>query len=226
MAMREGWISIYREIQDHWIWQDAQKLKQWIDILLTANSEDTTVNIGLELYECKRGQSLISIQGWASRWNISKSAARSFLSLLEKQNMIKMESIQKSTRLTVCEYEDYQGPTHEKKPVKKVKKEVDLSFVDQQYMASWAAWLQHKKERRENYASERSMKIGYDQMIKKCNNNPEIAMLMVIQTISNNWAGLFAYKGQLPPVGKANELINQNAKLKQMFSFENHSKAS
>ena len=31
-----GWIKIYRDIQEHWIWQDANKLKWWLDIILMA----------------------------------------------------------------------------------------------------------------------------------------------------------------------------------------------
>lgn len=232
MAMREGWISIYREIQDHWIWQDAQKLKQWLDILLTVNSEDSTVNIGLELYQCQRGQSLISIQGWAFRWNVSKSAARSFLSLLEKQNMIKMESIQKSTRLTVCEYDYYQVVTHDKKPVKKPRSNNeflnDTSFVDTLYLPAWSAWMKHKKERRENYKSLDTLIIAYKKLLKYSQNDSEKALLLIIDAIGNNYAGFFPYKQNMgvPGTGRADQLINQNSKLKQMFSFENHSQAS
>ncbi len=109
-----GWISLHRQIQNHWIWEDANKLKWWIDMLLTVNSNPAKVNIGNEIYDCQRGESLISLQGWASRWNISKDTARNFIRLLEKDNMIKCVSIGKSTRITICNYDSYQQPLHVK----------------------------------------------------------------------------------------------------------------
>ena len=59
-----GWISLHRQIQSHWIWKDAEKFKWWIDILLTVNNSPAKVNIGFEIFECKRGQSIMSIQNW------------------------------------------------------------------------------------------------------------------------------------------------------------------
>lgn len=31
-----GWIKISRKINEHWLWEDANKLKWWIDLLLMA----------------------------------------------------------------------------------------------------------------------------------------------------------------------------------------------
>ena len=110
---------LHRKLTEHWIWKDPQKLKWWLDILLSVNHADNTVNIGMKLIECKRGQSIMSLQNWARRWGVSKGAARNFLSLLQKDNMITLESISISTRLTVCKYDDYQQPTHVSKTNRK-----------------------------------------------------------------------------------------------------------
>jgi hypothetical protein len=114
MSNREGWISIHRAIQDNWIWKDGNKLKWWLDILLTVNTNTAKVNIGNEIYDCKRGESLLSIQSWANRWGVSKDTARNFLNLLEKDNMITRVNLGKTTRLTVCKYDSYQQPLHVK----------------------------------------------------------------------------------------------------------------
>lgn len=107
---REGWISIHRAIQDNWIWKDSNKLKWWLDILLTVNTNTAKVNIGNDIYDCKRGESLLSIQSWSNRWGVSKDTARNFLNLLEKDNMIVRVNLGKTTRLTVCKYDSYQQP--------------------------------------------------------------------------------------------------------------------
>lgn len=109
----EGWIKLHRQITEHWIWRDPIKFQWWVDVLLSVNHEDVKVNIGYEIYECKRGQSIMSLQSWGKRWGVSKETARHFLNLLEKDNMIVRESISKSTRITVCNYDTYQCSAHD-----------------------------------------------------------------------------------------------------------------
>ncbi len=115
---KSGWISIHRSIREHWIWQDPVKLKWWLDILMSVNHKISRVNIGMQLYDCQRGQSIMSLKTWSERWGVSKDSTRNFLKLLEKEGMIQRENLLKTTRLTVCHYDFYQidllaGPTHE-----------------------------------------------------------------------------------------------------------------
>lgn len=114
MAERVGWLLLYRKIQEHWIWQDPNKFQWWVDMLLTVNNAKGKVMLGNEVFECDRGQSLLSIQSWASRWKVSKDTARNFLTLLEKDKMIVRVNIGKSTRITICNYDGYQTPLHVK----------------------------------------------------------------------------------------------------------------
>lgn len=103
-----GFVSLYRSIQNHWLWQDAEKLKWWIDILLEVNYAPQKVLIGGQLIVCKRGQSLKSLGTWAQRWKTNQSAVRRFFILLQNDSMIELENVSKTTRLTVCKYECYQ----------------------------------------------------------------------------------------------------------------------
>lgn len=108
----QGWISLHRKIRDHWVWKDPIKLKWWIDILMEVNHSDNMVNLGNQLIECKRGQSVMSLSSWAKRWGVTKDKARNFFVLLEKDNMITRENVVKSTRITVCNYNSYQDVSH------------------------------------------------------------------------------------------------------------------
>jgi hypothetical protein len=112
MSENIGWISLHRRVQKHWIWNDPVKFQWWIDILLTVNVEDKKVNIGYQIFDCKRGQSLLSLSSWASRWKVSKDTARNFIKLLQFDGMVECVSIGKSTRLTVCKFDDYQVGLH------------------------------------------------------------------------------------------------------------------
>lgn len=108
----QGWISLHRKIRDHWIWKDPVKLKWWIDILMEVNHSDNMANLGNQLIECKRGQSVMSLSSWAKRWGVTKDKARNFFVLLERDNMITRENVVKSTRITVCNYNSYQDVSH------------------------------------------------------------------------------------------------------------------
>lgn len=102
-----GYIKLYRSLRNHWIWNDAEKLKWWLDILLEVNHTGKKVNIGFELIDCKRGQSLKSRLEWAKRWRVDKSTVDRFFSLLKKDKMISTENLKKTIRLTVCKYDSY-----------------------------------------------------------------------------------------------------------------------
>jgi len=107
---KKGWILIHRKIKDNWIWDDPVYLKAWLTILLEVNHEYKKVNYQGEFIACKRGQSVLSLQGWANafgkKWTIQK--VRTFFKLLQKDLMIETKGLRKTTRLTVCNYDTYQ----------------------------------------------------------------------------------------------------------------------
>ncbi|MFC2084951.1 hypothetical protein ACFLS9_07840 [Bacteroidota bacterium] len=105
-----GWVSIHRQILDHWVCKDKPYnfLSAWIDILLECNHKKTKVNIGFKLVICDRGESLNSLKTWAKRWGWSVSKVDRFLKLLESDSMIERKSIRISTHLKVCNYDTYQ----------------------------------------------------------------------------------------------------------------------
>jgi hypothetical protein len=107
----EGWIKLHRSFLDHWLcdeYRPLTKREAWETILFTVNYEDKKVLIKGQLYDCLRGQSLLSLQSWANKFVWSLQNVRSFFKLLESDNMIIVEGLQYSTRLTVCNYDKYQ----------------------------------------------------------------------------------------------------------------------
>ena len=103
-----GWIKIDRKIFDHWLYRDPWKFRNWIDLIGLANFEEHKLEIGGEIFLCKRGQSLRSLQTLANRWKCDKSKVRRFLKLLERDDMIRIENVKKTTRITICNYDSYQ----------------------------------------------------------------------------------------------------------------------
>lgn len=103
-----GWIKIHREITRHWIFQDAEKFKWWIDLLVMASHEDYKTLVKDELITLKRGQLKVSLSFLATRWGRSKEKVLNFLRLLESDRMIERNSDRKSTTITICNYNSYQ----------------------------------------------------------------------------------------------------------------------
>lgn len=117
----QGWIHLHRSIVDHWIWQDPVKLKWWLDILLSVNHEDNKVNVGMQLIECNRGQTVMSLKNFSERWLVSRDTVRNFLTLLKNDGMITTENLVKTTRITICNYDNYQSILHDEQTPSKRK---------------------------------------------------------------------------------------------------------
>jgi hypothetical protein len=103
-----GWIKIHREITKHWIFQDAEKFKWWIDMIFLASYEDNRTVIGNKIVEVKRGQFLGSLSFFMKRWGVSKERVINFLRLLQSDGMINKVSDKNVTLITICNYESYQ----------------------------------------------------------------------------------------------------------------------
>lgn len=108
-----GWIKLYRKLQEHWVWDNADYLKAWITILFEVNHSEKTLLIHGEVFKCARGESLNSLDTWAKlfgpKWD--KSRVRRFFALLKKAQNIDTQSERKTTRLKVLNYAVYQDIT-------------------------------------------------------------------------------------------------------------------
>jgi len=108
----EGWISLYRKIQEHWLWTKRRKFSQfeaWISLLLKANYKDTKVNIDGKITEIKKGSFITSEVKLSKEWNWSRDTVRKFLKILEDEKMIRKNSTTKYTSVTIENWELYQN---------------------------------------------------------------------------------------------------------------------
>lgn len=107
--MQGGWIKINREIVNHWLWTDAERLKWWLDLLFLANWDDKKVLHDSHLFTLKRGQIIASVAFLCERWEKSNKTVIKFLQMLESEEMIKREVVHRQTPIiTICNYEFYQ----------------------------------------------------------------------------------------------------------------------
>ena len=139
-----GWIKIHRSITNHWLYSEKRvysKLEAWYDMLLTVNYSDSKTLIKGKLYNIKRGQSILSLDSWAKRWNWDKSKVRRFLNTLQADNMIELKSDTITTQLTICNYESYQGERNADETPKKRKRNADETQT---------TLIEERKENKEN----------------------------------------------------------------------------
>ena len=114
--LKLGYIKLFRSMQDNALWRKSVKKgvcehSAWIDILLQVRWSDKPqqVIIGNHVLTCNRGESLNSLDTWASRWGWkSKKRVKTFLKTLQDADMIRIETVQISTRLTVVNFPSYQ----------------------------------------------------------------------------------------------------------------------
>jgi len=111
--MTKGFIKIERKLAEHWIFQDAEKLKWWLILLLEVNYLPGKIMIGNNLIEIEKGQSAKSLRSWAKLLNTGTKSVVSFFDLLESDKMLKRETVgkgkQSTTLITIENYEHYQG---------------------------------------------------------------------------------------------------------------------
>lgn len=113
----EGWIKIYRQIRNHWIWKDKEpfdKRSAWIDLLLSVNHKSKKIPFENDFIEIERGQTLTSIKQLAERWSWSRHKVSDYLNQLEQDTMIVQIRDTRKTLVSIVNYRKYQPALEEK----------------------------------------------------------------------------------------------------------------
>ena len=205
----EGYIKLYRQIMK-WEWyDDANTFRLFIHLLLKANYEDTQ----WRGFTIKRGQLFTSIGHLSHELKISNKAIRIALDKLIKTKEVASEGASNGTMITIYKYDSYQssfntegqteGQTRGKRGAtnnnnnnnKELKnKEIDLSFLQKDFIPIVEKWLLYKKEKKQEYKGQTSINTFCKKLIEYSNGDAIIAEAIIEQSIANNWAGIFELK--------------------------------
>lgn len=109
MSTDKGYIRLYRDIRKHWIWNDADALRAWIDLIMLANHEDKKFYFDGRLITVRRGTFVTSVRKLAVRWGWGKDRTLRFLRTLECDRMIDRKCDTKKTLITIENYGFYQS---------------------------------------------------------------------------------------------------------------------
>lgn len=207
------WIKIYDTLLD-WEWYaDGNMVRLWLHLLLKANYKDKKW-MGKVI---KRGQLVTGRVALSEELGISEKSIRTCLSRLVDTGEISIKTTNKYSVITICKYEEYQLCENDERPangqqaattieykecknkknnLKEKEKKEKEDFVAPEFKEAFSMWLEYKRQRRESYKSELSLRKCYNNLLKLSANSPSAAMAIVEQSMANNWAGLFALKQQ------------------------------
>jgi len=210
----EGWISIHRKMQEHWLWNEDRvfsKAEAWIDLLLSVNHSDNKIVIKNKVITVKRGQTAMSLVTLAKRWKWDKSKVRRFLEVLKTDTMIDTHNETVTTLITICKYDSYQLNGNGSETQKKRKRNVSethstpnnndnndnndnnnykgfcLSSVDDEKIELVKMFIDYRKEGRKKF-SQRALDLITEDI-----NNHSVAQCdyVIKKSIKSGWTGLF-----------------------------------
>lgn len=208
-----GWIKIHRAITDHWLYTEKRvfsRFEAWNDILLMVNYTDAKTIIKGKVYDIKRGQSILSLDSWAKRWNWDKSKVRRFMMLLQSEKMIELKSDTITTHLIVCKYESYQGERNADETRMKRKRNADETQTTpieeeeerkeekESNIATFETTLSEFKKMRNKMKApltDYAEKLLMSELEKLAPNDLDLQIKILEQSISKSWRGVFALKG-------------------------------
>ncbi len=110
---KQGWISLHRKIEYHWIWVRPDYLRAWLWLLFHANHKPNTIFTGIALVKIERGELVSSLSHLSDAFGWGIKTTRTFLNRLEKDGLIVKQSGPKWTKLTICKYDKYQDTRHD-----------------------------------------------------------------------------------------------------------------
>jgi hypothetical protein len=108
--MNQGWIKLWRKIQDNPVWQHKPYSygQAWVDLLLLANHEAHCIwprGIRLDL---EAGQVGYSKESLAAKWGWSRGRVTRFLNMLENAQQIVQQKDNVTTVITITNWKPHQ----------------------------------------------------------------------------------------------------------------------
>ncbi|WP_418190898.1 hypothetical protein [Alistipes sp.] len=74
---------------------------------------------------------------------------------------------------------------------RRVRAELDLSFVGQDFLTPFGEWLAYKRGRGNGYRTQASLEACYERLLRLSDGDPARAREVVRQSVANNWSGIF-----------------------------------
>jgi hypothetical protein len=110
-----GFIGIDRGLRDHWIYQDAEYLKVWMEMLFLArfSEEPHTELIDGDIIQVEYGQFIFGRVKWSQRLKVGEQRLRTLINKLKKEQMIELVlEHRKCSVYALCNYAKFNQQTN------------------------------------------------------------------------------------------------------------------
>lgn len=112
----QGWISLYRKIQNSFVWTNSDQLKLWLLILMKANHSENKFLFNGEEILVSKGQMVTGVNVLGDEFNagvkpVNRVAGRTlwrWIKKFEKEQMLSIKSTPKYSVISVLNWNDYQ----------------------------------------------------------------------------------------------------------------------
>lgn len=110
--MKNGWIKLYRTLLDSAVFADAELLRVLLYCVLQASYRVMNIPVGRQVITLQPGQLLYGRKVVSSRLGIGEGKLRSMMHQLEQMGIIKIESSNRYSVVTVLQWDAYQNETN------------------------------------------------------------------------------------------------------------------
>ena len=104
----KSWIKLYRKILDTPIWANEKALKVWIWCLIKATHKEREQLVGKQVAYLEKGQFVTGRKKASEELNMNDRTIYDYLKLLERLHMIRINSNNKFSVITIEKWGDYQ----------------------------------------------------------------------------------------------------------------------
>lgn len=111
-ALTKGYILIPKQLLEVLLKNSASPMSEpdaWLTLLILVNYKETTCRIKGNVYVCKRGESLYSVETWATHFRWTRSRTRTYFAKLQQQHLIRLIPHPHTTHLAVNDYDLWTG---------------------------------------------------------------------------------------------------------------------
>lgn len=217
--MDQGWIKLYRKSIESRVFQNEGLWKVWTWCLLKVNHSTQWVSLktgrGSIEVECKRGQFIFGRLAAAKELNMNATTVWKRMQKLKNMQNIDIKSNSQYSVITLLNMSTYQPDEiksdsksdqqvtskeqasdtnkNEKNEKNEKKKDMYVKFTDLN-MEAWNKWLSYKKQIKKNYKTENGERTKITELLNLSNNNQDLQMKIVEQSINEEYQGLFPLK--------------------------------
>jgi hypothetical protein len=107
--LNNGFIKLFRCIEDSFFWNDSQAVHLWIQLLLSANHRDKEMLLSGEKVIIKSGHFVCSRNTLSLKTGINESKVHRILKVFESEQMIEQQMNSKFRMISISNWNKYQG---------------------------------------------------------------------------------------------------------------------